>query len=92
MLKEFTPTAGAWMNSTPTGLEGCYEIVLEDGKVIGMAHEFHDAVLMCCSKEFFDALVDVHDILQRVEDSTAKELIEERLSQAFAKVVAEADV
>ena len=92
MLERISVSPGAWMTSTPTGLEGCHEIMLEDGKVIGMAHEYHDAVLMCCSKEFFDALVDVHDILQRVEDSTAKELIEERLSQAFAKVVAEADV
>lgn len=92
MLDDLTVSPGAWRVNTPTGLEGCHEILLDDNRVIGMAHEYNDAVLMCCAKEFFDALVDVHDILARVEDSTAKELLEERISQAFAKVVAEADV
>jgi len=92
MIDRISVSKGEWYVGAPAGAAGCHEIFDTEGKVIGMAHEFHDAVLMTCSKEFFDALVDVHDILSRVEDNETKDLIEERLARAFEKLVAEADV
>lgn len=92
MLNKISVSAGPWRVATPNGLEGCHEIVLEDGTVIGMAHELSDAVLMGSSKELFDALVDITAIVFEMNDSPDKDAIEERLSIAFEKIVAEADV
>lgn len=92
MIDKISVSQGPWRVSTPTGLEVCYEIVIDDDHVIGMAHELHDAVLMASAKEMFDALVEVHTILAGVEDSEVKDTIEDRLAIAFEKIVAEADV
>jgi hypothetical protein len=92
MINKISVSHGSWRVSTPTGLEGCHEIIADDNRVIGMAHEFHDAALMASSKEMFDALVEVHTILATVEDSEVKDLIEDRLAITFEKIVAETDV
>ena len=96
MINKISVSSGPWRMATPTGLEGCHEIVVDDGtlhgKVIGMAHELHDAVLMASAKEMFDALIDITGILQDVEDGPIKEAIEGRLSITFEKIAIEADV
>lgn len=93
MIDKISVSSGPWVCVPSTGdVLGCVEIATEAGQIIGMAHELHDAVLMACSKEMFDALIDVHRILENVEDSPIKDVIEERLSIAFEKIVAEADV
>jgi len=96
MINKISVSSGPWRVATPNGLEGCHEIVVEDGtfngKVIGMAHELHDAVLMGSAKEMFDALVDIAGMLLDVEDSPIKDAIEGRISIACEKIAAEADV
>lgn len=92
MINKISVSSGPWRVATPNGLEGCHEIVTEDGQVIGMAHEFHNAVLMACAKEMFETLIDIKETLDQVEDNEIKESILDRMALTFEKVVAEADV
>jgi len=92
MINKISVSQGPWRVSTPTGLEGCHEIILDDGHVIGMAHEMHDAVLMASAQEMFDTLIELHTILANVEDNEVKDLLEDRIAIAFEKILAEADV
>jgi len=93
MISEFTVSAGPWRVAMPNGdALGCHEIIADEDVVIGMAHEFHNAVLMACAKDMFDTLIDIKEILDQVEDNDVKESILDRMSRTFEKVVAEADV
>jgi hypothetical protein len=92
MINKISVSHGPWRVALPNGLEGFHEIIADDDTSIGMAHEFHDAVLMASAKEMFDALVDIHGLLMDVEDSPIKEAIDGRISIACEKIVAEADV
>lgn len=93
MINKISVSSGPWRVSMPNGdVLGCHEIIAEDDQVIGMAHEFHNAVMMACSKEMFETLIDVKEILDQVEDSEVKDIILDRMKITFEKVVAEADV
>jgi len=93
MISRISVASGPWCVAPLNGdVQGCYEIVTEDNQVIGMAHEFHNAVLMACSKEMFETLIDIKEILDEVADNEVKESILERMKLTFEKVVAEADV
>ena len=93
MLAKISVSSGPWRVAMPYGdVLGCHEIITEDDQVIGMAHEFHNAVLMACSKEMFETLIDVKAILDNVEDNEVKDMILDRMALTFEKVVAEADV
>lgn len=92
MINKISVTSGPWRVSTPTGLEGCHEIITDNDQVIGTAHELHDAVLMASSKEMFETLIDIFLILEGVEDNSVKEKIMDRMGHTFEKIVAEADV
>jgi len=93
MISEFTVSSGPWRVAMPNGdVLGCHEIIADEDVVIGMAHEFHNAVLMACSKEMFDTLIDIKEILDNVEDNEVKDAILDRMATTFEKVVAEADV
>jgi len=93
MINKISVSSGPWRVNVESG---CCEIVREDGTingtVIGMAHELHDAVLMSCAKEMFDALVDITDILADVADNEVKDSIMARMAFVFERIVIEADV
>ena len=93
MISKISVAQGPWCVAPVNGdVQGCYEIVTEDNDVISMAHEFHNAVMMACSKEMFETLIDIKEILDQVEDNDVKESILDRMALTFEKVVAEADV
>jgi len=72
--------------------EGCFDILDVNQEVVAMAHEFNVAVLLASSSELLDACIEIHEIAQEIDDPEMKERIEARLSLAFEKMHAEADI
>lgn len=84
------PSPGHWMVVRSKGLP---EIIDDDtGKQIALVENMGDAVLMSCAKEMLEALINIADHLESIQDETVRNQIAEHTLLAFEKLNAESDV
>lgn len=83
------PTRGPWY-IVPNG--GAWEIATEpEGvNVIGLSHDQHEAVLMASAPSLVDALIEVQEITEEMNDADIRERILDALSRGFGKIFQEA--
>lgn len=90
-MQQLTASFGPWTVNIPSDNGRECGILDRHGNVIALVNEIGDAAIMAASKQMFEELINIYEIVN--DDQTRKKSrIEDAISRAFQKVIAESDI